>query len=248
MIFNNVYYNTIPLIIILLLLLLFVFLLSKEPFTNNIDKNINNEKNVVNKKKSINKINFKLEENLTDSESSNDIIHTDDINKELSLNNEMENKNVYLDINYSGSTARVIINLNFKVVPKTCQNFISYCQKKTYCGCPFHRVIKNFMIQGGDFINKDGTGSMSIYGNKFNDENFVLRHERGSISMANSGKDSNGSQFFITTNDTPWLDGKHVVFGKVVKGMDMIEFIENLKTDSNDRPLDPVTISDCGVL
>ena len=246
MIFNNVYYNTISLIIICLLLLLFVFLIGREPFTEN--SNLKKPKKLTTKKKSINKINFKLEDNLVDSDSSNEVLHTDDINKILGSNENNDNKNVYIDINYLGNTARVIINLNFKIVPKTCRNFFIFCQRKAYIGCPFHRIIKNFMIQGGDFINKDGTGSMSIYGNKFDDENFILKHEKGSISMANSGPNTNGSQFFITTNQSSWLDGKHVVFGKVIKGMDMIEFIENLKTDSNDRPLDSITISDCGVL
>lgn len=245
MIFYNVYYNTISLIIICLLLLLFVFVIGREPFTESSNF-LKKPKKV--KKKSINKINFKLEDNLIDSESSNEVLHTDDINKILDSNKNNDNKNVYIDIDYLGNNARVIINLNFKIVPKTCRNFLTYCQRKAYIGCPFHRIIKNFMIQGGDFINKDGTGSMSIYGNKFDDENFILKHEKGSISMANSGPNSNGSQFFIATNQTPWLDGKHVVFGKVIKGMDMIEFIENLKTDSNDKPLDSITISDCGVL
>lgn len=244
MIFSNVYYNTISLIVICLLLLIFVFVVGRESFENN--NNLRKPK--IFAKKSINNINFKLEDNLIDSDSSNEILHTDDINNVLESNKTNENKNVYLDINYMGNTARIIINLNFKVVPKTCKNFLTFCQKKAYVGCPFHRIIKNFMIQGGDFINKDGTGSISIYGNKFEDENFILKHEKGCISMANSGKDTNGSQFFIATKDTPWLDGKHVVFGKIVKGMDMVEFIENLKTDVNDKPLESVMINDCGVL
>lgn len=143
-----------------------------------------------------------------------------------------------------------------EVVPKTVKNFKSLClggKKKnkkgvamTYKGAPFHRIIPNFMIQGGDITNQDGTGGISIYSSSsmFADENFELNHSYGSLSMANSGKDSNGSQFFITLENTPWLDGKHVVFGKVIGNMKLVHKIEGFGSPSG-RPSKRITIAGC---
>ena len=122
------------------------------------------------------------------------------------------------------------------------------CKNKTYKNCIFHRIIKDFMIQGGDYENNDGTGGKSIYGRKFEDENFEIKHHKPYLlSMANSGSNTNGSQFFITTVETPHLDGKHVVFGEVIKGFEIIYKLNNIKTDDNDKPISNIVISDAGI-
>merc|ERR1712183_1214410 len=121
-------------------------------------------------------------------------------------------------------------------------------QDLSYKGSTFYRIIPNFMIQGGDFTNGDGTGGESIYGESFADENFKLKHTgAGVLSMANAGPNTNGSQFFLTTVKTSWLDGRHVVFGKVIEGMDVVTAVEAVGTSSG-KPSKPVTIADSGVL
>ena len=122
------------------------------------------------------------------------------------------------------------------------------CKNKKYKNNIFHRIIKDFMIQGGDYENNNGTGGKSIYGMNFEDENFELKHDKPYLlSMANSGQDTNGSQFFITTTETPHLDGKHVVFGEVIDGFEIIYKLNKIKTNNDDKPITDVVISDCGI-
>ncbi len=156
---------------------------------------------------------------------------------------------IYLDIGVNNKYAgKIIIKLFEDVVPKTCNNFKTLCKTKKYKNSSFHRIIKDFMIQGGDFTRGDGTGGKSIYGSHFEDENFELVHDRPYLlSMANAGPNTNGSQFFITTTETPHLDGKHVVFGEVIDGFELIDELNVVRTDANDKPYDNITILDCGI-
>ncbi|KAI0649772.1 cyclophilin-like domain-containing protein [Trametes meyenii] len=164
---------------------------------------------------------------------------------------------VFFDITIGGRPAgRIVMQLYKDIVPKTTENFRALCTGEKgegkagkplhYKGSTFHRVIKGFMVQGGDFTAGNGTGGESIYGEKFEDENFEVKHsKRFLLSMANAGAGTNGSQFFITCNPTSHLDGKHVVFGEVVRGKSIVRAIENTETASGDVPVEPCVIADC---
>jgi cyclophilin family peptidyl-prolyl cis-trans isomerase len=162
------------------------------------------------------------------------------------------NPKVFLDIQIGGIKAgRLTFELFKNITPKTAENFRALCTGEKgfgFKGCRFHRIIPDFMCQGGDFTRGNGTGGKSIYGEKFEDESFAIAHSKpGLLSMANAGPNTNGSQFFITTVKTDWLNGKHVVFGQVLDGLDIIKSMEGQGTQSGE-PRTEVTIEDCGVL
>jgi peptidylprolyl isomerase len=171
----------------------------------------------------------------------------------------MSNPKVFFDVTIGGAAAgRIVFELFADVVPKTAENFRALCTGEKGVGksgkplhfknSVFHRVIPDFMLQGGDFTKGNGTGGESIYGEKFADENFKHKHTTpGLLSMANAGPGTNGSQFFVTTVPCPWLDGKHVVFGKVLEGMEIVKKIESYGSQSG-KTSKVITIADCGQL
>uniref|UniRef100_A0AC34QL44 Peptidyl-prolyl cis-trans isomerase n=1 Tax=Panagrolaimus sp. JU765 TaxID=591449 RepID=A0AC34QL44_9BILA len=169
-----------------------------------------------------------------------------------------DNPIVFFEMAAGGAPIGTIkMELFADVVPKTAENFRQFCTGEYkrdgvpvgYKNSQFHRVIKDFMIQGGDFVNGDGTGMCSIYGTKFQDENFVMKHtEPGMLSMANAGPGTNGCQFFITCAKTDFLDGKHVVFGRVIDGLLTVRKIENVPTGTHNKPSIPIVVEQCGEL
>jgi peptidylprolyl isomerase len=171
----------------------------------------------------------------------------------------MANPRVFFDVSIGGKRAgRVLMELFADSVPKTAENFRALCTGEKgigkmgkplhYKGSKFHRIIPQFMCQGGDFTAGNGTGGESIYGSKFPDENFSHKHTKpGILSMANAGPNTNGSQFFLTTVQTPWLDGRHVVFGRVVEGMEVVRDLEK-QGSQNGTTRSPVIIDECGQL
>jgi len=168
-----------------------------------------------------------------------------------------QNPQVFFDITMDGSPAgRITMELYAHIVPKTAENFRCLCtgekgkgpsgKRLTFLGSNFHRIIPGFMCQGGDFTRGDGTGGESIYGGKFKDENFKSKHSgKGCLSMANAGPNTNGSQFFICTGQTPHLDGKHVVFGKIIQGYEIVEKMERVGSNSG-KTSKKVGIGGCG--
>ncbi|KAI9221397.1 cyclophilin-like domain-containing protein [Blastocladiella britannica] len=167
-----------------------------------------------------------------------------------------DNPIVFFDVAIGGQPiGRMKFELFADKCPRTAENFRQFCTGEHrredlpigYKNATFHRIIKEFMVQGGDFLKGDGTGRTSIYGETFEDENFELKHDAaGLLSMANSGPHSNGCQFFITCSPSPFLDGKHVVFGKLIDGLLTLRKIENVQVGPNKRPKLPVTITECG--
>ena len=227
------------LIFVIILLIIYFCFFAYKSFTSTNDTNLDEIVKLHQEKNNYESIEKKAKKESKEK--------TEQLKENIKLDVKEPNLILFLKIDGYEKLHLVEIQLFDDIVPITCKNFrvlaTTGVNGHTYKKSIFHRVIKNFMIQGGDILNGDGTGSISIFGNQFEDENFKLDHDqKGLLSMANSGPNTNGSQFFITTEKTSHLDGKHVVFGKVIKGYDVIEKIENLSTDSNNKPYQTVRI------
>ncbi|GAX80305.1 hypothetical protein CEUSTIGMA_g7743.t1 [Chlamydomonas eustigma] len=174
------------------------------------------------------------------------------INSPAALADPEVTQKVFFDVTIGEEPAgRIVLGVYGNEVPKTAANFVAMATGEKgygYKGSIFHRIIKDFMIQGGDFERSNGTGGFSIYGRRFEDENFNIPHAPYVLSMANAGRNTNGSQFFITTVDTFWLNGKHVVFGRVLEGQEVVDKLQNVSVGGGSRPNQRVLIKDCGLL
>jgi len=242
-------------VIILLLIIIIYFCYNKKNYifnlikSNLIDFDFNNE--TLNNNENVDDENVEDEKEEDNDESvfikSNVSINTSEISNLFNSENNNNNTKCYLDISFNNNINRIIIECKNNIVPKTSKNFIELCKNKKYKGCVFHRIVKNFMIQSGDYENNDGTGGKCIYGNKFDDENFDLPNTKGTIAMANSGPNTNSSQFFISVNNNKHLNNKHVVFGNIIRGMDVIDDISKVNTKNN-KPITDILIYDCGLI
>jgi len=174
------------------------------------------------------------------------IVNTD-TNEDFKVNIENKERDLLLKIKKGSHIYDLVLKLYDDIVPLTCKNFRHIAKHgidgNTYNNSKFHRIINQFMLQGGDILNGDGTGGTSLYGERFEDENFSIKHNKPYLlSMANSGPNTNGSQFFITTVATPHLDNKHVVFGEIKKGSKIINELQTVITDGNDKPIEDIKI------
>ena len=241
-------YIIISIIIIIIIIIIYFgyqyFFKSSAPMIENND-NTGNTNNIINDKN--------IDTSDTNNEQYENLLEEDESKKNK---NSLEEGNPYFIISIGNNVlGKIKFELFDNEAPKTCKNFRHLCTKSLlnnkypdYQGTIFHRVIKNFMLQGGDITNFDGTGGLSMYGVKFDDENLDLEHNQpGLLCMANSGKDTNNSQFYITLKETPWLDKKHVVFGIILEGFDIIKKIELLEVNGEDKPLEEIRIVKCGL-
>ena len=253
------------LIIILILLIIVIYYKKIINFDYIKDKLLEYFNKLSNNKKD------NIKDNIKDNKKDNiDNILIDD-NSEINLDNDEEDlniseetlnlidnyqlkilndKDVYLNLVLDNKPiGQIIIKLFNNKVPKTCNNFIELIKNKAYNNNIVHRLVKDFCIQAGDITNNDGSGGISIYGSTFADENFDIKHDQvGIVSMANKGQNTNNSQFFITLKETSWLDNKHVAFGKVIKGLDLIIKLNNLNVDNNSQPIQELKILEGGLI
>ena len=234
------------LLLIIILLIVIILYFGYQYFFKKKDLLISNNDNN-------NKINENINNNILDSDVNQELLEKDDSKKKIL---SLDEGNPYFIISIGNNVeGKIKFELFDDEAPITCKNFRHLCTKSLlnnnypdYQGTIFHRVIKDFMLQGGDITNFDGTGGLSMYGVKFDDENLETEHNQpGLLCMANSGPNTNNSQFYITLKETPWLNKKHVVFGIILEGYDIIKKIEKLDVNNDDKPLEEVRIVKCGL-